>query len=85
MITNYYNASNHFSAPIRKEPKPFLPQNLENRPQNKVEKMDNRKNIWNFAEMDQDVLILLGLILLLLYSGCTDKLLLIALLYIIIS
>lgn len=25
MVTNYYNASNNFSRPIRKEPKPYMP------------------------------------------------------------
>ncbi len=79
MVTNYYNASNNFSAPIRREPKPF-------RPCDECEpKMQKKETVKHSQEMpDRDTMLIVGLILLLLITGCDDTLLLLALLYIVL-
>ena len=78
MVTNYYNASNNFSAPIRREPKPYVasreacPEKTECTPA--IE--------WKKEQVqDKDTLLILGLIFFLFMSGCEDTLLLLALGY----
>ncbi len=86
MVTNYYNASNNFSAPIRREPKPFRPQPMEHEHASKEE--DKQKQLYKrkgfLDEIDPDSLLIIGLVLLLLFSGCEDKLLLVALGYLLL-
>ncbi len=86
MVTNYYNASNNFSAPIRREPKPFRPQPIEREHTRKEEEKENRlkKGRGFLDEIDPDSLLIIGLVLLLLFSGCEDKLLLVALGYLLL-
>lgn len=83
MVTNYYNASNNFSAPIRREPKPFrpCPEREHEHERNEVV-ISHGKEIKQ--ELDRDTVLILGLVILLLISGCEDKLLLIALGYLIL-
>lgn len=85
MVTNYYNASNNFSAPIRREPKPFAPRQEYGR-EEKREQPDTKVPAGETKEqaIDKDTLLLLGLILLLFMSGCEDTLLLFALGYLIL-
>lgn len=85
MVTNYYNASNNFSAPIRREPKPFRPYPERERPQEREKPeaaVPVKKGFLN--DLDQDTILIIGLIILLLLSGCEDKLLLIALGYLVL-
>ena len=92
MVTNYYNASNNFSAPIRREPKPFRPQYPEWQPAWERERVKERENDVKpvpakkgfLEELDQDTILIIGLVILLLLSGCEDKLLLIALGYLVL-
>lgn len=86
MVTNYYNASNNFSAPIRREPKPFRPQPAEHEHARKEEEKQNQlyKGKGFLDEIDPDSLLIIGLVLLLLLSGCEDKLLLVALGYLLL-
>lgn len=86
MVTNYYNASNNFSAPIRREPKPFRPQPMEREHVRKEEDKQNQlhKGKGFLDEIDPDSLLIIGLVLLLLFSGCEDKLLLVALGYLLL-
>jgi len=85
VVTNYYNASNHFSAPVRREPKPYRPYPEQERctkcdkeTESAVAKQEKKQ------EFDSDAVLILGLVLLLLASGCDDTLLLIALGYLIL-
>ena len=80
MVTNYYNSSNNFSAPIRREPKPYHP---------KTEILEETKEIKHSKKnvldtLDTDTVVILGLLLLLLMSDCNDTLLLIALGYLLL-
>ena len=92
MVTNYYNASNNFSAPIRREPKPFRPQYPERQQDWERERVKERGNDVKsvpakkgfLEELDQDTILIIGLVILLLLSGCEDKLLLIALGYLVL-
>lgn len=92
MVTNYYNASNNFSAPIRREPKPFRPQYPERQQDWERERVKERENDVKpvptkkgfLEELDQDTILIIGLVILLLLSGCEDKLLLIALGYLVL-
>lgn len=81
MVTNYYNASNNFSAPIRREPKPYTA-----RQEAKPEKTEHVLPLAAKKEqtVDKDTLLILGLILLLFMSGCEDTLLILALLYLLL-
>lgn len=73
MVTNYYNSSNNFSSPVRREPKPYIPpakrEPLDAKPCSKEQKF----------QADTDTILIFGLIILLVMSGCDDTLLLIAL------
>ncbi len=72
MVTNYYNSSNDFASPIRREPKPYTePDRIQ------ICEKDKPKH----KPKNDDFSLILGLIALLLITGCRDKLLLIALLY----
>lgn len=86
MVTNYYNASNNFSAPIRREPKPFRPHPIEH--EHACKEVDEQKQLLKgrgfLDEIDADSLLIIGLVLLLLFSGCEDKLLLVALGYLLL-
>jgi len=78
MVTNYYNPSNNFSSPVRREPKPYsVPQN--------VDKCETEKKDTKIKIQGEDTLLFLGLIAILLITGCRDKLLLIALLYLVMD
>ncbi len=74
MVTNYYNASNRFSAPIHREPKPYTEEQI---PKNTSETCAVSKQL-----PDKDTVLLLGLFLLLITCGCDDTLLLLALGYV---
>ena len=77
MVTNYYNASNNFSAPVRREPKPFRPPcSCE---ENGILEKEETKIACEEKRLDTDTILILGLIMLLVLSGCEDTLLLIAL------
>lgn len=85
MVTNYYNASNNFSAPIRREPKPFKPQKEEIQHTEKNEECERRKECTRkgiLEKIDNDTILILGLVILLVLSGSNDILLLVALGYI---
>ena len=91
METNYYNRSNNFSAPIRKEPKPYVPINIHKEKEyNEHEKTSIKPNSIKektnlFKNINNDDLIILGLIFLLLSDSNDDILMLIALGYLFIS
>lgn len=76
MVTNYYNASNNFQSPIRREPKPYM--RVEERPE-EIKPPVPKKNF--LRELDQDSILLLGLLFLLFFSGCDDIWLIVALGY----
>lgn len=77
MVTNYYNSSNNFQAPVRREPKPFRPTcDCEEKAVCEKEEQSLKKPEKN---LDSDTILILGLIMLLILSGCEDTLLLIAL------
>ena len=77
MVTNYYNSSNNFQAPVRREPKPFRPScECEEKIVCEREECSLKKQE---KSLDSDTILILGLIMLLIISGCDDTLLLIAL------
>ncbi|MBR6647204.1 MAG: hypothetical protein IKL09_06795 [Clostridia bacterium] len=91
METNYYNRSNNFSAPIRKEPKPYAPkpvhtekecQENECPPPAKTEKKDRTGML---SSLQNDDLLILGLIFLLINESNEDTLLILALGYLLLS
>lgn len=97
MEMKYYNASNNFKAPIRREPKPYIPhpklsgeviipQKVEETVESEpfIQKECECKNVKEnqFTIIDnQDDLLLMGLILLLLINHCNDYLLILVLGY----
>ncbi len=103
MVTNYYNASNNFSAPIRKEPKPFTPEHpieplMEEREILHAEHADEETSPVCYDdhpssfhkshalfETNSDTLVLLALLWLLLTSKSDDRLLEIALIYLLLT
>lgn len=103
MVTNYYNASNNFSAPIRKEPKPFSPErhgeSLIEEPKESCEMCteesllsacgnENAPTVQKnhtLLRSDPDTLVLLALLWILLVSDSRDRLLEIALIYLLLS
>lgn len=103
MVTNYYNASNNFSAPIRKEPKPFSPEYHSKSPDEECvsaplvceeesaslscqgEHKHTHKKQNAFLETDPDTLVLLALLWILFVSKSNDRLLEIALIYLLLS
>ncbi len=70
MVTNYYNASNNYEKPIRREPKPYI----EVAP--KCEEHTSSD-----SSLDNDKIIILGLLALLFFTNCNDIWLMLALLY----
>lgn len=92
METKYYNRSNNFSAPIRREPKPYTPQDIYKEEEIKKEcvlceekeyKPNEIKSI--LSNFKSDDLLILGIIFLLLSDSNTDILLVFALGYIFLS
>ncbi len=95
MNMKYYNASNNFSAPIQREPKPYrpyekrseviVPQRPERREQHVEKKEDvlvtTPKREFTLNSLKTDDLLLLGIIILLFLDGCDDYLLLLVLGY----
>ena len=73
MVTNYYNASNKFAYPIRKEPKPYT-ENVKH--PEKCESPMPKK-----LTQDTDLVIILGLLAVLFLTDCQDRWLMLALLY----
>lgn len=93
MVTNYYNASNNFSAPIRKEPKPFAPERppivcteeKEDVPVCYDEPSSPPKKGLSLLKTDSDTIVLGALLWLLFSSKSDDRLLEIALIYLLLS
>ena len=91
METNYYNRSNNFSAPIRKEPKPYVPINVHkekdcpNQEETIVKPSAQKEKTSLFKNINNDDLLILGLIFLLLSDSNDDMLMIIALGYLFIS
>ena len=95
MEMKYYNPSNNFRAPIPREPKPYIPQKpiREERFYDKDKEVQpmpeqretlpepecEKKAIVKKRELNQDDLLILGLLFLLLLNSCDDYLLLFAL------
>lgn len=71
MVTNYYNSSNNFSSPVRCEPKPHTECSCEQISQ----------SVSECEDLSGDKLLILGLIFCLYMTGCRDKLLLLALVF----
>ena len=71
MVTNYYNSSNNYSTPIRRnEPKPYeeVPKKCE-------------EPIISKPKLDKDKTLILGILAVLYLTNCHDKWLILALLY----
>ncbi len=100
MEMKYYNASNNFSAPIPREPRPYRPpQKPIYEPKPCVEppieipeelpcSCEDIKPVIvpkSTPSFDKDDFLLIGLILILLMNGCEDYLLLIVLGYLLIT
>ena len=92
MVTNYYNASNGFQSPVRREPKPYCaPQTKdecahcgeENKAVPAVKQRDRVCRVEK-PKIGEDTLLILGVLLLLFTAGCEDTLLLLALLYLLL-
>lgn len=91
METNYYNRSNNFSAPIRKEPKPYVPkpvhiekEHQENECPSRVE-TEKKDRTGILSNLQNDDLLILGLIFLLINESNDDTLLILALGYLFLS
>ena len=100
MEMKYYNASNNFSAPIPREPKPYRPPQkpiYEPKPVAEppiplpeevpcpCEEIEPTITVKPGVSFDRDDYLLIGLILILLMNGCDDYLLLIVLGYLLIA
>jgi len=87
MQTNYYNRSNNFSAPIRKEPKPYSPASVRTnedcaKKESKQTSCDKPKDDNRLLKnLKNDDLLILGLIFLFLSDSNDDTLMLLALVY----
>ena len=92
METNYYNRSNNFSAPIRREPKPYIPKNIspneetvkKETPSQRIESPQENGNLGLFKNLNSDDLLILGLIFLFLSDSSNDTLMLLALGYLLL-
>lgn len=88
MVTNYYNASNRFAGPVRREPAPYsapierVEQAETPKPREVVEVPCEHNRKQNMVSGDG--ILLIGILFLLLMSGCEDKWLLIALGYLLL-
>ncbi len=76
MVTNYYNSKNNFSSPVRREPKPH---------KEAEETVCVHKEEHSLQTLDKDKTLILGLLAILYFTGCRDKLLFLALLFILVS
>ena len=75
MVTNYYNASNNYSTPIRRqEPRPY------EKVCDEIEKAQ-QKHLKPKKETDNDKILLLGLLAILYLTDCEDMWLMLAVLY----
>lgn len=75
MVTNYYNASNNYASPVRRqEPMPY-----EKRC-NDLEKVQP-KHPKTKKETDNDKILLLGILAILYLTDCEDMWLMLAILY----
>ena len=85
MQTNYYNRSNNFSAPIRKEPKPYAPEpiyeDIKKEPPKPI-KPEPKENDGILKNLKNDDILLLGIIFIMLSDSNNDLLMIIALGYI---
>lgn len=75
MVTNYYNASNNYASPIRRqEPRPY---------EKKCEETQivQQKHPKPKKETDNDKILLLGLLAVLYLTDCEDMWLMLAILY----
>ena len=87
METTYYNRSNNFSAPIRKEPKPFTPKTLcaEDELLKQTSDCGKEKGASCLKNsVKNDDLLILALLFLFLSDSNNDTLLLLALLYLLL-
>lgn len=73
MVTNYYNSKNNFASPVRREPKPHTEEVCVHKAEHPIEKIDKDKTL------------ILGLLAILYFTGCRDKLLFLALLFLLIN
>lgn len=101
MEMKYYNPSNNFRAPIPREPKPYVPrervepekvfaQQEPRYPEPPAELPElttgeEQRDVSPKKELNQDDLLILGLIFLLLMNSCEDYLLLFALGFLFLS
>ena len=101
MEMKYYNPSNNFRAPIPREPKPYIPREqvepervfrrsepeIPEPPEELPELTigEGQKAVSLKKELNQDDLLILGLIFLLLMNSCEDYLLLFALGFLFLS
>lgn len=76
MVTNYYNSKNNFASPVRREPKPHTEH---------TEELCSLKEQHPIEKLDKDKTLLLGLLAILYFTGCRDKLLFLALLFLLVS
>ncbi len=75
MVTNYYNASNNYSSPVRREePKPYEKSYKE-------EIVTQKKHPITKIDLDKDKILLLGVLAVLYLTECEDMWLMLALLY----
>ena len=83
METKYYNRSNNFSAPIKKEPKPYSPEPQKSPCVDLNTPEKNHKTL--LLGFQNDDLLILALIFLLLGESNEDSLLIILLGYLFLS
>lgn len=76
MVTNYYNSKNNFSSPVRREPKPHT---------EPKESVCVHKDEHPLQALDKDKTLILGLLAILYLTGCRDKLLFLALLFLLVN
>ncbi len=92
METNYYNRSNNFSAPIKKEPKPYMPNPVQTEKEHIERKLaepcreePKKEHKGILSGFQNDDLLILGLIFLLINESNEDTLLILALGYLFLS
>lgn len=79
MVTNYYNASNNYSSPVRRqEPRPY------EKACDEIEKVQ-QKHLNPKKETDNDKILLLGLLAILYLTDCEDMWLILAVLYLAVA
>lgn len=96
MEMKYYNPSNNFSAPIKREPKPYMPPRqkipevvIPKVPEYPVMQQTKESQIEvkkeKHYQIDVDDILIMGLILILIANQCDDYLLLAALGFLLFS